>query len=208
MRQRHEYDTRRLRAQPESTSTHQVCLYRDYAYIDRTSKTVKLGKVNRIILSGQHGHKDYRLPVQYDHEKKELLTVILSPYELVEVPEAQPEDDIQRDEDGSQKYREGRGVITIPFTDIFTHVNLTYNDSHFCLPADEVEVLRNKADRLVRPSTSRTQPRARRERQQVREQEAFDGMVRVNIPPDETAEAMGLRRSRRTTRTGLDPLTF
>lgn len=61
-----------------------MCLYSDYAYFDQTSKSFHLGKVNRIILSGQHGRKDYSIPVDYNNEKRTSLSVIISPYQLVD----------------------------------------------------------------------------------------------------------------------------
>ena len=205
VRQRHEYDTRRLAAQPGETPSNCVCLYSDYAYIDRISKSFKLGKVNRIVLAGQHGRKDYILPVEYNHVKKASLSVIISPYELVTTPE--------EDEDATQKYTEGSGVITIAFVDIFTHVNLSWNGQYFCLPSEEVEVLRNKTDGLVRSSATRRAQPARRDQQDRRhdwEQEAFDGTVRVTICPEdgpEDSSTSSLRQSRRT-RTAIEYVTY
>ena len=81
MRQRHEYDTKRGRDWVGiDEATTKVSLYNDYAYIEQGCHTFNIGKVQRIVLSGQYGRKDYTAPVEYAHPNRDKLTVFISPY--------------------------------------------------------------------------------------------------------------------------------
>ena len=64
-------------------------LYDDYAYVIHDH--VEIGTIQRIILNGEHGKKDYVLPVPYNFEKKEKLSVVFTSY---------TSDAVNTDEDG------------------------------------------------------------------------------------------------------------
>ena len=189
MRQRHEYDTRRkTEVQADESST--VSLYGDYAFIDTSANKFQLGKVTRITLAGEHGRKDYKMPVDFNHPKKKSLSVMMYRYSALSDPRgSEPAND-----DSSENlylYKETGDVVKIDFTDIFSHVNLSWNGTNFSLPSDEADVILNKSHMLLRPNARpnasqsiATSPRRRTRDQHAREEEEFDGTVRVRVIPE------------------------
>ena len=54
----------------------EIHLFQDYAFISESKTSFLLFKIQRIILSGMYGSKDYKKPVNVDAENKDLLECI------------------------------------------------------------------------------------------------------------------------------------
>ena len=75
VRQRSEYAT----SEPipaNRSEGHQVCLFEDYAFLDRKNSSCEVGRIEHIILKGDHEVKDYRRPVDFEAETKKSLTLL------------------------------------------------------------------------------------------------------------------------------------
>ena len=183
VRQRHEYHTRRL---GQSETPDLVSLHKDYAIMCPGEETYRLLKIQRIILAGQYGTKDYRLPVEYNHSKKDSLIVWGTPYNQVKA-----------DESGTF-FVDGTGIQKVKFSSIFCHVNLqSCNDTvvpMFKLNREDVDILVGETRRL-QPPTERCRRVPVRARNVANQVEDFDGIVRTEVQPQPAGE--GLRRSRR-----------
>lgn len=71
MRQRQQYQKTEG---PESASSgNSVCLFNDYAVLDRGKMTFVLGNLIRMVLNGNHGRVDYKRPVNYNDSKKQFI---------------------------------------------------------------------------------------------------------------------------------------
>lgn len=187
MRQRQEYATR-----PSGVSdVPSVALYEDYAIVDKSEKTFVLGNVQRMVLKGQYGAKDYRLPVPYTSPQKDSLSVHVQFYEKV----------------GSSStghlYSLTEVVRVVKFSDILSHVNMKVSDcGQFDVPASEVDLLDAEVSKMFPPKTvactkasSTSSATVASERVRNNQYSVDDGMLRtVVVPPDNET---GLRRSSR-----------
>ena len=187
VRQRHEFDTKRSVGEIRSGT---VNLYDDYGFLHE--KALYLGSVQRIILAGQFGNKDYKEPVTYDHLNKEKLTIMLSIYEST-------------DNSGSQLgYVASGKTITTKFTNIISHVNLTFenSDQKYLLNADEFSVLEVTTKRLLKPKAQKenSKPKSVRVRatETHKQYEADDGRDTIVVQP--VKNETSLRRSSRSRR--------
>lgn len=81
VRQRQEFSRSETRAKPTADGQY-VSLFADYAFIDGTATSFQIGRVDRMILEGAHGRKNYKKPEPLNSEKKDKLMVLVSEYEL------------------------------------------------------------------------------------------------------------------------------
>ena len=54
------------------------------------------------------------------------------------------------------RYKETGDVVKVGFTDIFSHVNLSWDGTNFCLPSEEAEILVNETYMLLKPNSSQS----------------------------------------------------
>ena len=73
VRQRAEYSTRDSKS-TVGNSSDQVALFDDVALGDIHEQSVIIGRVERIILCGERGNKDYKRPVSLNAENKDIIT--------------------------------------------------------------------------------------------------------------------------------------
>ena len=102
-------------------------LFGDYALV--VNDELKIGSIVRILLKGKFGAKDYKLPVQYDHENKANLTVTVAMYEVIE------------NNDSFVQLKSSGETQVLKFCKVFSHVNLTYEEGCYVIPAAEYRVL-------------------------------------------------------------------
>lgn len=150
-------------------------------------KEFKVGTIQRIVLSGQYGVKDYQLPVPYSHANKNKLTV----YMCIHKQHPQCE--------RGNLYLPGSDVTNVKFTDIFSHVSLTYESERglYLLPKDEVLVLQNETKKLLTPTARRSGTGATPQETQQTPCAPDDDTLREVVTPS-VGQEDGVRRSRRT----------
>ncbi len=74
----------RAQATSQSNATNSLSLFDDFAFTVDGGETLIVGRVERVMLDGNHGKKDYFQPVELDLEKKENIEVTISRYEMLE----------------------------------------------------------------------------------------------------------------------------
>ena len=85
---------------------------------------------------GNLGKKDYHLPVPYNHENKDKISVTLILYHKTE-------------ELGSEVCFVSSGVsIVVKFSAVFSHANLEFWDHSFVMASDELRLLETGFDRI------------------------------------------------------------
>lgn len=168
MRQRPQFS---MAASPMSRTADSVALFEDYAVRDK-ERGYFMGSVCRI----KNGSKDYRKPVNYDHADKDKIQVDLVVYKEVG----------QKDSCAALTLTTDRKSAKL--CDILTHVNLSMqNDGTLTISHEDI----SSVVKLI-------QPRQARKRQQTNmaQYESDDGMVRVEVVPQQN-DGAGIRRSTR-----------
>ncbi len=74
----------RAQATSQSNATNSLSLFDDFAFTVDGGETLIVGRVERVLLEGNHGKKYYFQPHELDSEKKENIEVTISRYEMLE----------------------------------------------------------------------------------------------------------------------------
>ena len=129
IRQRNEFD-RQLKVVEGSYPQDKICPFDDYVFVDRKAKTFVFANIERILLEGSHGSKDYKRPVEMDHENKEKLVCKVKEFENIPV------------EDGSQLTLAEKSPVSRKFIDIICHADLHMtNDNILPCPMEQLDVI-------------------------------------------------------------------
>ena len=81
MRQRQQYQ--RTEGLASASSGNSVCLFNDYAVLDREKMAFVLGDLIRMVLNCNHSRVDYKRPVNYDDSKKQSIICYFHVYSEV-----------------------------------------------------------------------------------------------------------------------------
>lgn len=191
MRERHEYDTRRMRTSGTS-GANAVSLHGDYAVIH--GGKMKFGCVQRMVLSGQFGRKEYLLPVPYNDEKSKDITVTLTTYSQTELSAA---DQLEYGE-SMLAWKPTGETITVKHSDIFSHVNLSSHSNYYHLQKEEYNLLCQEEDKLRTANKPTTKKRAKQQTVKHKSRDGYGddtGMVTIVVQPSVSYD--GTRRSQR-----------
>lgn len=127
MRQGQQYE--RTEGPASASSGNSVCLFNDYAVLDREKMTFVLGNLIRMVLHGNHGRVDYKRLVNYNDSKKQFI-ICFHVYSGVT-------------RDGSvvrRKYKPSLSDIhEFPFSDIISHTNMSITEEGILtIPEEEL----------------------------------------------------------------------
>ena len=180
VRQRQEFDTRRTAPRHGDG---QVSLHDDYAFVH--DKVLCVGSLQRLILAGDFGQKDYKLPVPYGHTNKDKLTAVFS--QFMETG----------NDDNSYYFIPSDNTITVKFSSIFSHVNLTYQDedSKYCMTQEEHSLFEKEIAKLNNRGKQGTRKTKKVPSRTQNQHEDADGMVTVDVHP--VLDPNGPRRTQR-----------
>lgn len=113
VRQRNEYFTKRGEHEVADDDSPKVCLYSDFAFLDRIRTTYRIGRVERMVYQNGKKKFDYKHLEPFNSSDKDNLSVIMSVYS---------------EHDNGVFDSEKLTIRTIPFNDLFCEVNLSLID--------------------------------------------------------------------------------
>ena len=128
IRQRSEFNRKEI---SNANGTNVMSLFEDFAFLDKTNGNYLVGRVEKIILNGDHGKKDYLRPVQLKSEKKDKFEVIVCKYRKVVYQDGEFHFDYLKTE-----------LITVKFKEALSPVNLTLDGDKLLLSKDEHKVIK------------------------------------------------------------------
>ena len=147
---------------------------KDYAYWKVNDYNI--GRVQRMIHIGMHGRHDYKLPVPFESDEGNKITVYMMRFEI--------------EEDG---YKLTGDVFQVKFHDILTHVNLSSKEGLYEMSGNEGNAIEQevKKRKEQRAKKSRKHNSVKRRRNEFMED---DGMQTIILTPS-TAVTDGRRMS-------------
>lgn len=172
VRQRQEFSRRDVDSNKKAGEDY-VSLFTDYALIDKRKATFMVGRIERMVLCGSNGRKDYKRPEPLNSANKERITVLVREYELVD--------------EGECIFSSSQtNLISRDFKDILCEVNLTVTSSDdLAMEKDDFATIKQIVQRRITPHPQRTQARRHQERAVDRADfENIDGTVRSIVTPE------------------------
>ena len=79
MRQRAEYSTRSNKNSFSSSSS-EIGLFDDVAVMEKHEQSFVIGRMERIVLRGERGRKEYKRPVMLNTDNKDKLDITIAKY--------------------------------------------------------------------------------------------------------------------------------
>ena len=128
VRQRTEYE--RVSIPSLNERQNEINLFQDYTFISESKTSFLLLNIQRIILSGKYGSKDYKKPVKIDSENKDLLECIGR--EFIECR-------TMGNTDSGIEYNVSTNLKQVRFSNVLCEVDLIINDEKGNLILSNVE---------------------------------------------------------------------